>query len=44
MWFVAFLKALVLDISDDLFMCACSVIVHSNSLHTGDRLNDKKVT
>ena len=38
------LKDLVLEISDDLFMCACSLVVHSNNLHTGDPLKDKNVT
>ena len=39
-----FFKGLGFEISDDLFLCACSVIVHSNSLHTGDRLKDKNLT
>jgi len=41
---MAFIKTLVLEISDDLFMCACFVIVPSNILHTGDRLKDKNAT
>lgn len=41
---MAFLKAIVLEISDDLFMCAFSVLVLSNNLRTGDRLKDKNVT
>lgn len=44
MRFVAFLKTLVLEISDDLFIRACLVVVPSNSLHTCDRLKDKNVT